>query len=96
MSRNRTVGSLDAVIVVTPQYNGGHPAPLKNAIDTLYAEWKDKPIRLVSYGFHGGGSAADQLATAFGVVKANLLPARVAIKATNDDRDASGHLSKPA
>lgn len=91
----RTIDGLDAVIVVTPQYNGGYPAPLKNAIDSLYAEWKDKPILLVSYGFHGGGYAADQLATVFGVVKANLLPARVAITATNDDRDASGHLSNP-
>ncbi len=91
----RVIDGLDAVVVVTPQYNGGYPAPLKNAIDTLYAEWKDKPILLVSYGFHGGGYAADQLATVFGVVKANLLPVRVAIKATNDDRDASGHLSNP-
>lgn len=91
----RVIDGLDAVIVVSPQYNGGYPAPLKNAIDTLYAEWHDKPILLVTYGFHGGGMAAEQLATVFGVVKANLLPERVAIKATDEDRDASGHLTNP-
>lgn len=91
----RVIDGLDAVIVVSAQYNGGYPAPLKNAIDTLYAEWHDKPILLVTYGFHGGTSAADQLTTVFGVVKANLLPARIAITATHADRDASGHLSNP-
>lgn len=89
------IDGLDAVIVVTSQYNGGYPAPLKNAIDTLYAEWRDKPILLVSYGYHGGSSAAAQLRTVFGVVKANVLEPSVAITATDADRDASGHLSDP-
>lgn len=90
----RTVDGLDAVIVVSPQYNGGYPAPVKNAIDSLYAEWQDKPVLLVTYGYHGGTSAAAQLETVFGVVKANLLQPRVAVTVT-DDRDASGHLVNP-
>lgn len=91
----RTIDGLDAVIVVSSQYNGGYPAPLKNAIDTLYAEWRDKPILLVTYGYHGGTGAAEQLTTVFGVVRANLLEPTVAITATDADRDASGHLSNP-
>lgn len=91
----RTIDGLDAVIIVSPQYNGGYPAPLKNAIDTLYAEWRAKPVLLVTYGFHGGTSAATQLETVFGVVKANLLLPHIAITATDADRDASGHLSNP-
>lgn len=51
----------DAVVFVTPQYNGGYPASLKNAIDFLYQEWKEKPALIVSYGGHGGGQAAAQL-----------------------------------
>lgn len=35
----------DAVIFLTPQYNGGYPAPLKNAIDYLFQEWSEKPLR---------------------------------------------------
>src|SRR5665213_949628 len=29
----------DAIIVVTPEYNHGYPAVLKNALDYVYKEW---------------------------------------------------------
>jgi NAD(P)H-dependent FMN reductase len=48
-------------VFVTPQYNWGYPAPLKNAIDHLYKEWHGKPAMIVSYGHHGGGKCASQL-----------------------------------
>lgn len=51
----------DAVVIVTPQYNWGYPAPLKNALDHLYQEWTGKPAMIVSYGGHGGGRCAEQL-----------------------------------
>ena len=47
--------------MVTPQYNWGYPAPLKNAIDHLYSEWGGKPAMIVTYGGHGGTRCADQL-----------------------------------
>ena len=50
-----------AFIFVTPQYNWGYPAVLKNAIDYLFNEWKGKPALIVSYGGHGGGKASAQL-----------------------------------
>ena len=31
------VATADGIIIVTPEYNGGYPASLKNAIDLLYA-----------------------------------------------------------
>jgi NAD(P)H-dependent FMN reductase len=35
---------------------------LKNALDYLYYEWKDKPAAIVTYGGRGGGGkAADHL-----------------------------------
>ena len=40
-------------MIVTPEYNAGFPAPLKNALDFLHAEWPDKALGVVSYG--GGG-----------------------------------------
>jgi NAD(P)H-dependent FMN reductase len=55
------VGGADAIMFVTPQYNWGYPAPLKNAIDHLYKEWVGKPVVIVSYGGHGGGKCAAQL-----------------------------------
>jgi NAD(P)H-dependent FMN reductase len=48
-------------VFVTPQYNWGYPAILKNAIDYLFNEWKGKAAMIVSYGGHGGGKAAVQL-----------------------------------
>jgi len=50
-----------AFIFVTPQYNWGYPAVLKNAIDFLFNEWKGKPALVVSYGGHGGGKSGAQL-----------------------------------
>ncbi len=41
------VKSADGIIIVTPEYNGGYPASLKNIIDLLYMEWKKKPVGIV-------------------------------------------------
>lgn len=55
------INSADAVVFVTPQFNWGYPAILKNAIDHLYHEWRDKPTVIVTYGGHGGTRCARQL-----------------------------------
>ncbi|MEZ2127801.1 MULTISPECIES: NADPH-dependent FMN reductase [unclassified Sinorhizobium] len=51
----------DGFIFLTPQYNWGYPASLKNALDHLYSEWEAKPTVIVSYGHRGGVKAAEQL-----------------------------------
>jgi NAD(P)H-dependent FMN reductase len=48
----------DAFVFVTPEYNHGLSAPLKNAIDYLYAEWQHKPAGFVSYGGVAAGTRA--------------------------------------
>jgi len=58
---SRKIAAADAFVFVTPQYNWGYPAALKNAIDHLYVEWRGKPVAIVSYGGHGGGKCAAQL-----------------------------------
>ena len=50
----------DAFLIVTPEYNFGYPAPLKNALDFLYQEWNYKPVAFVSYGGIAGGTRAVQ------------------------------------
>src|ERR1700677_2561553 len=40
---SRKVSEGDAFVFVSPQYNWGYPAPLKNALDHLYKEWSGKP-----------------------------------------------------
>lgn len=51
----------DAFVVVTPEYNHGTSAVLKNAMDWVYQEWNNKPIAFVSYGSVGGARAIEQL-----------------------------------
>jgi NAD(P)H-dependent FMN reductase len=55
-----TVDRADAIVMVTPEYNFGYPAALKNAIDYLHNEWKDKPVGFVSYGGVAAGTRAVQ------------------------------------
>jgi NAD(P)H-dependent FMN reductase len=55
------VAPLDGFVFVTPEYNHGTSAALKNAIDYLYAEWNNKAAAFVSYGSAGGARAVEQL-----------------------------------
>ncbi|WP_245963632.1 NADPH-dependent FMN reductase [Terracoccus luteus] len=69
----REVFEADAVVVVTPQYNRSFPAPIKNAVDYLFAEWHAKPVALVGYGWTGASEATADLARVFGHVKAHVV-----------------------
>ncbi|MFF0630125.1 NADPH-dependent FMN reductase [Streptomyces sp. NPDC004296] len=43
-----------AYVFVTPEYNHSFSSVPKNALDRVYAEWNNKAVGLVSYGFGGG------------------------------------------
>jgi NAD(P)H-dependent FMN reductase len=55
-----TVAHADAFVFVTPEYNFGYSAALKNAIDYLSTEWADKAAGFVSYGGVAAGTRAVQ------------------------------------
>lgn len=55
------IGASDGFIFVTPEYNYGTSAVLKNAIDWVYPEWKRKAAAFVSYGSAGGARGVQQL-----------------------------------
>ena len=56
----------DAFVVVTPEYNHGYPAALKELIDSTGEEWHAKPVAFVSYGGVSGGlRAVEQLRQVF-------------------------------
>ena len=65
----------DAIVVVTPQYNSSFPAPIKNAVDYLFAEWDAKPIALVGYGWTGASEATADLTKVLGHVRADVVGA---------------------
>ncbi|HEU0128840.1 MAG TPA: NAD(P)H-dependent oxidoreductase, partial [Pseudonocardiaceae bacterium] len=52
------IDAADAFVVVTPEYNHGYPASLKQAIDLLKNQWYAKPVAFVSYGGVSGGLRA--------------------------------------
>lgn len=69
----------DGFVLVTPEYNHGYPASLKNAIDYTYAEWNHKPVAFVSYGVMGGVRAVEQLKPVLSRLDAAPLDAQVAL-----------------
>ncbi|GGO16924.1 reductase [Microbispora rosea subsp. aerata] len=56
-----TVERGDAFAFVTPEYNYGFNAVLKNALDYLHHEWQYKPVGFVSYGGIAAGTRAVQM-----------------------------------
>jgi NAD(P)H-dependent FMN reductase len=56
------IDAADAFVIVTPEYNRGMPAPLKNALDYLDGEWHYKPVGFVGYGMTSQGLRAVQMA----------------------------------
>jgi NAD(P)H-dependent FMN reductase len=55
-----TVSRADAFVFVTPEYNYGYSAVLKNAIDYLHHEWADKAVGFLSYGGVAAGTRSVQ------------------------------------
>jgi NAD(P)H-dependent FMN reductase len=91
------ISGADAFVFVTPQYNWGYPAPLKNAIDQLYAEWRDKPAAIVTYGGHGGGKCAAQLREVLTGLKMQLAPTMPALTLPHDQVRANpGSIDAPS
>lgn len=90
------IADCSGFIFVTPQYNWGYPAPLKNALDHLFREWSEKPALIVSYGYHGGQKSAAQLAPVLkrlGMKPLTLQP-KITIKAAM--HNSEGLLRDPA
>jgi NAD(P)H-dependent FMN reductase len=57
---SRKIERVDAFVFVTPEYNFGYSAALKNAIDYLSEEWANKAVGFVSYGGVAAGTRAVQ------------------------------------
>jgi NAD(P)H-dependent FMN reductase len=78
------IASLDSYIFVTPEYNHGTSAALKNAIDFLFHEWSNKAAGFVGYGAVGGVRAVENLRLVMGEIEIADVRAQVALSLFTD------------
>jgi NAD(P)H-dependent FMN reductase len=89
----------DGVLIVTPEYNGGYPASLKNVVDLLYDEWYKKPIAIstVSNGAFGGSQVITSLQFTLWKIRAWTVPAMFPVPKVQEAFDEAGNATdKPA
>ena len=71
----------DGFIIVTPEYNHGYPAVLKNALDYTYFAWARKAVAFVSWGSAGGARGVEQLRSV--AIELDMVPIRFAVHIPN-------------
>jgi NAD(P)H-dependent FMN reductase len=71
------IAASDGFIFVTPEYNYGPPAVLKNAIDWVYPDWNRKAAAFVSYGGTLGARSVQQLREV--VIELQIAPIRSSV-----------------
>lgn len=88
-----TVSRADAFVFVTPEYNHGPSAVLKNALDFLHHEWHYKPLGFVSYGGIAAGARSVQILKQF-VLPLKMTPMfeTVSIPVVQQFLDAQGRV----
>jgi NAD(P)H-dependent FMN reductase len=71
------IAESDGLVVVTPEYNYGPAAVLKNALDWVYPEWNRKAVAFVSYGSAMGARSVQQLRET--AIELQLAPVRSSV-----------------
>jgi NAD(P)H-dependent FMN reductase len=71
------IAASDGFVFVTPEYNYGTSAVLKNAIDWVYPEWNRKAAAFVSYGSAMGARAVQQLRET--MIEVQIAPVRSSV-----------------
>ncbi len=82
----------DGILIITPEYNGGYPASIKNAIDVLIEEWYRKPIAIstVSAGPFGGMQVITSLQFSLWKIRALTVPAMFPVPSVEKNYDEAG------
>ena len=95
-----SISNSDALLLATPEYNAGIPAPLKNAIDwasrspegyrksAIYG----KTVAIMGGGGQGATRAQEQLIQVLGVLGVDIVHPQVAVPQVWDKFDESGRL----
>lgn len=88
------VAQADALLVATPVYHDSYSGVLKNGIDHLYDELRDKVVALIAVGGGrtGQGQALEHLRAVFRETSCWVLPRQVAIASAEKMFDEAGKL----
>jgi NAD(P)H-dependent FMN reductase len=78
------VAQYDGYVFVTPEYNHGVPAAMKNAVDVLGPEWAHKAVAFVSYGSDGGVRAVEHWRTILANLQVSDVRAQVSLLVFED------------
>lgn len=91
----KRVAAANAIVWATSEYNGGYPAPLKNAIDYLYAEWTNTPLGIISWSSNarGGSKAAAALRGVAEHMQLELVADPVPYPEVMKDFNEAGHFT---
>ncbi|MCF6467786.1 NAD(P)H-dependent oxidoreductase [Nonomuraea sp. MG754425] len=81
------ISSLDAFVIVTPEYNNSYPGALKNALDFLYGEWNNKVAGFVGYGVDGAPRAISHLRHVLGLLSVATVSNQVGLSIHTDFTD---------
>ena len=95
-----TISKADALLMATPEYNVGIPAPLKNAIDGASRSSEGyrksaiygKTVAIIGGGGRGAVLAQEQLVQVLGVLGVDIVHPQVAVPQVWDKFDAAGRL----
>lgn len=89
---SKIISESDGFVIVLAEYNGGYPAPIKNAIDYLYWEWVDKPVGFIGYGSSGANGAIRQLSEILTKMKMKVLDIKVQVSKVWNAFDSDGNI----
>ncbi len=92
---SESVNKADAVILVSPEYNGSYTGVLKNAIDYLLKEFYRKPIGTVAVagGKFGGLNATHHIQSLILHLGAFPMPLKLLVPFVQNVFDAEEHLT---
>ena len=81
------IDALDSFLWVTPEYNHGVPAAMRNAFDVLYPEWSHKAVGFVAYGADGGVRSVEQWRVITANARLMAVRAQVSLSTFSDFTD---------
>jgi len=86
------IAGADGFVIVTPEYNHGYPAILKNHLDYTYMGWVNKPVAFVSYsmGPFMGLRVVEQLRLVVAELQMASIRESVAFGAAHEAFDETG------